>query len=87
MANFGKEVKPEPMIAKISHETLADMIGITRSRVSFFMNKFQKLGFIAYNGGIEVHSSLLNVVLHDERVLPRNTTRSKKQSLSERLSS
>jgi CRP/FNR family transcriptional regulator, cyclic AMP receptor protein len=54
------------MIAKISPETLADMIGTTRSRVSFFMNKFRKLGLIDYNGGIEVHSSLLNVVLHDE---------------------
>ena len=53
------------MIAKISQETLAEMIGTTRSRVSFFMNKFRKLGFIDYNGGIEVHSSLLNVVLHD----------------------
>jgi CRP/FNR family transcriptional regulator, cyclic AMP receptor protein len=59
----------EPILAKISQETLADMIGTTRSRVSFFMNKFRKLGFIDYNGGnggIEVHSSLLNVVLHDE---------------------
>ena len=66
LANFGKEEKPEPILAKISQGTLADMIGTTRSRVSFFMNKFQKLGFIDYNGGIEVHSSLLNVVLHDE---------------------
>ena len=66
LANFGKEGKPEPIIAKISQETLADMIGTTRSRVSFFMNKFRKLGFIDYNGGIEVHSSLLNVILHDE---------------------
>jgi CRP/FNR family cyclic AMP-dependent transcriptional regulator len=66
LANFGKEGKPEPMIAKISQETLAEMIGTTRSRVSFFMNKFRDLGLIAYNGGgIEVHSSLLNVVLHD----------------------
>src|SRR5207342_3366865 len=65
LANFGKEGKPEPIIAKISQETLAEMIGTTRSRVSFFMNKFRKLGFIKYNGGIEVHSSLLNVVLHD----------------------
>ena len=65
LANFGKEGKPEPVIAKISQETLAEMIGTTRSRVSFFMNKFRKLGFINYNGGIEVHSSLLNVVLHD----------------------
>jgi CRP-like cAMP-binding protein len=66
LANFGKEGKPETVIAKISQETLADMIGTTRSRVSFFMNKFRKLGFIDYNGGIEVHSSLLNVVLHDQ---------------------
>ena len=66
LANFGKEGKPEPMIAKISQETLAEMIGTTRSRVSFFMNKFRKLGFIDYNGGIEVHSSLLNVILHDQ---------------------
>ena len=70
LANFGKEAAPEPIIAKISQETLAEMIGTTRSRVSFFMNKFRKLGFIAYNGGveggIEIHSSLLNVVLHDQ---------------------
>jgi len=66
LANFGQEGKPMPMIAKISQETLAEMIGTTRSRVSFFMNKFRKLGFIDYNGGIHVHSSLLNVVLHDQ---------------------
>ena len=69
LANFGKEGKPEPVIARISQETLAEMIGTTRSRVSFFMNKFRKLGFIAYSSiedGIEVHSSLLNVVLHDQ---------------------
>jgi CRP/FNR family cyclic AMP-dependent transcriptional regulator len=66
LANFGKEGKPEPIIAKISQETLAEMIGTTRSRVSFFMNKFRKMGFIRYNGHIEVHSSLLNVVLHDD---------------------
>ena len=66
LANFGKDTKPEPIIAKISQETLAEMIGTTRARVSFFMNKFRKLGFIEYNGGIEVHSSLLNVVLHDQ---------------------
>jgi CRP/FNR family transcriptional regulator, cyclic AMP receptor protein len=66
LANFGKEEKPEPILAKISQETLADMIGTTRSRVSFFMNKFRKLGLIDYNGSIEVHSSLLNVVLHEE---------------------
>jgi CRP/FNR family transcriptional regulator, cyclic AMP receptor protein len=66
LAKFGKEGAPEPVIAKISQETLAEMIGTTRSRVSFFMNKFRKLGFIDYNGGIEVHSSLLNVVLYDQ---------------------
>jgi len=65
LAHFGKEGKPEPVIAKVSQETLAEMIGTTRSRVSFFMNKFRKLGFIDYNGGMHVHSSLLNVVLHD----------------------
>ena len=66
LANFGKDEKPEPILAKISQETLADMIGTTRSRVSFFMNKFRKLGLIDYNGSIEVHSSLLNVVLREE---------------------
>ncbi len=65
LANFGKEAKQEPLIATISQETLAEMIGTTRSRVSFFMNKFRKMGFIEYNGGLHVHSSLLNVVLHD----------------------
>jgi CRP-like cAMP-binding protein len=65
LAHFGKEGKPETVIARISQETLAEMIGTTRSRVSFFMNKFRKLGFIDYNGELHVHSSLLNVVLHD----------------------
>jgi CRP-like cAMP-binding protein len=65
LANFGKEGKPEPVIAKMSQETLAEIIGTTRSRVSFFMNRFRKLGFIEYNGGLHVHSSLLNIVLHD----------------------
>jgi len=65
LANFGKEGRPEPVIAKVSQETLAEMIGTTRSRVSFFMNKFRRLGFIKYNGHLEVHSSLLSVVLHD----------------------
>jgi CRP/FNR family transcriptional regulator, cyclic AMP receptor protein len=88
MANFGKEAKPEPLITKISQETLADMIGTTRSRVSFFMNKFLKLGFIDYNGGsIEVHNSLLNIVLHDERGPAHKPTRSWEQSRSERLMS
>jgi CRP-like cAMP-binding protein len=66
LANFGKEGKPEPIVGKFSQETLAEMIGTTRSRVSFFMNKFRKLGFIEYNGKIEVHNSLLNVVLYDK---------------------
>jgi CRP/FNR family cyclic AMP-dependent transcriptional regulator len=65
LANFGKEGKPETVIPKMSQETLAEIIGTTRSRVSFFMNRFRKLGFINYNGHLEVHSSLLNVVLHD----------------------
>jgi CRP-like cAMP-binding protein len=65
LAQFGKEGKPETVVPKISQETLAEMVGTTRSRVSFFMNRFRKLGFINYNGGLQVHSSLLNVVLHD----------------------
>ena len=65
LAHFGKEGIPETVVPKISQETLAAMIGTTRSRVSFFMNRFRKLGFIHYNGGLQVHSSLLNVVLHD----------------------
>ena len=65
MANFGKDGKPEEVIAKISQETLAEMIGTTRSRVSAFMNKFRKMGFIEYNGELKVHNSLLNVILHD----------------------
>jgi CRP/FNR family cyclic AMP-dependent transcriptional regulator len=66
LANFGQEGKSEPIIANISQETLAEMIGTTRSRVSFFMNKFRRLGFIDYNGQIEVHDSLLNLVLHEQ---------------------
>jgi CRP/FNR family transcriptional regulator, cyclic AMP receptor protein len=66
LANFGKEGRPEPLIAKISQETLAEMIGATRSRVSHFMNKFRESGFIDYNGRVEVHSSLLSVVLADQ---------------------
>jgi CRP/FNR family cyclic AMP-dependent transcriptional regulator len=66
LANFGKEGKPEPIVGKYSQETLAEMIGTTRSRVSLFMNKFRKLGLIDYNGHLEVHSSLLNVVLRDD---------------------
>jgi CRP/FNR family cyclic AMP-dependent transcriptional regulator len=66
LANFGKEGKPEPIVGKITQEMLAEMIGTTRARVSFFMNKFRKLGFINYNGNLEVHSSLLNMVLHEK---------------------
>ncbi len=65
MAEFGQPGTTETLIPKISQETLAEMIGTTRSRVSFFMNRFRKLGFIDYNGGIKVHKSLLNVILHD----------------------
>src|SRR5687767_15488565 len=70
-ANFGKEGRPETVITKISQETLAEMVGTTRSRVSTFMNKFRQLGFIKYNGDLEVHNSLLNVVLHDQPELRR----------------
>jgi CRP-like cAMP-binding protein len=65
LAHFGKEGKPEKVVTQVSQEVLAEMIGTTRSRVSFFMNRFRKLGFIHYNGGLQVHSSLLHVVLHD----------------------
>ena len=65
LANFGKEGSPQTVIPKMSQETLAEIIGTTRSRVSFFMNRFRKLGFIEYNGGLKINSSLLNVVLHD----------------------
>jgi CRP-like cAMP-binding protein len=77
MANFGKESKPEPVIGKISQETLAEMVGTTRSRVSMFMNKFRKLGFIEYNGSLEVHNSLLNVVLHDNPHLRKREEKTK----------
>ena len=66
LANFGKEGKPEPITTRISQTTLAEMIGTTRARVSFFMNKFRKMGLIDYNGHLVVHTSLLNVVLHDD---------------------
>jgi CRP/FNR family cyclic AMP-dependent transcriptional regulator len=65
LANFGKEGIPEEVIPKMSQETLAEIVGTTRSRVSFFMNRFRKLGFIEYNGSLKIHSSLLNVILHD----------------------
>src|SRR6187200_1496892 len=73
MANFGKEGRPEPVLAKISQTTLAEMIGTTRSRVSFFMNKFRKLGFTDYNGDLQVHNSLLNVILHDDPAIRMGT--------------
>jgi CRP/FNR family transcriptional regulator, cyclic AMP receptor protein len=66
LANFGKEDAPEPIVGKFSQEILAEMIGTTRSRVSFFMNRFRKLGYIKYNGKLEIHNSLLNVVLYDK---------------------
>ncbi|GMO97641.1 Crp/Fnr family transcriptional regulator [Bradyrhizobium sp. TM239] len=72
LANFGKDGASQPIAAQISQETLAEMIGTTRSRVSFFMNKFRKLGFITYNGKIEVHSSLLNAVLYDKPEIVRD---------------
>jgi CRP/FNR family transcriptional regulator, cyclic AMP receptor protein len=71
MANFGKEGKTEPVIPKISQETLAEIVGTTRSRVSTFMNRFRELGFIHYNGDLEVHNSLLNVILHDKPQIRR----------------
>jgi len=72
LANFGKDGSPQPIKVRVSQETLAEMIGTTRSRVSFFMNKFRKLGLISYNGEIEVHNSLLNAVLHDKPQIQRN---------------
>ena len=66
LANFGKEGRPQPIVGKISQEPLAEMIGTTRARVSFFMNKFRRLGYIDYNGDVKVHNSLLNVVLYDK---------------------
>jgi CRP-like cAMP-binding protein len=83
LANFGKEGKPEPIVAKVSQETLAEMIGTTRSRVNFFMNKFRKLGFISYNGKLEVHSSLLSVVLTDQPPL-KNKTKSPPRGATKR---
>jgi CRP-like cAMP-binding protein len=71
LANFGKEGRPEPIVAKVNQETLAEMIGTTRSRVNYFMNKFRNLGFIEYNGTIKVHSSLLSVIVHDQQQIKR----------------
>lgn len=72
MANFDKEGRPEPVVAKVSQQTLAEMIGTTRSRVSFFLNKFRKLGFIDYNGKLIVHNSLLNMILHESPRIRRD---------------
>jgi len=72
LANFGKDGTPTPIAGKISQETLAEMIGTTRARVSFFMNKFRRLGFIDYNGNLEVNNSLLNAVLHDKPEIKSN---------------
>jgi CRP-like cAMP-binding protein len=77
LANFGKEGRPTPIAGKISQEMLAEMIGTTRARVSFFMNKFRRLGFIEYNGKLEVHNSLLNVVLHDKPEIATNGSRAR----------
>ena len=71
LANYGNEGKLEPILAQISQETLEEMIGTTRSRVSLFMNRFRKLGFISHNGHIEVHKSLLNLVLHEQPHIER----------------
>jgi CRP-like cAMP-binding protein len=65
LARYGKEDQPQGLLPKVSQETLAEMVGTTRSRVNFFMNKFRKLGFIHYNGGLQVHKSLLSIVLHE----------------------
>jgi CRP/FNR family cyclic AMP-dependent transcriptional regulator len=77
LAHFGKEGIPQPILADIGQETLAEMIGTTRSRVSYFMNKFRKLGLISYNGKIEVHNSLLNAVLHEKPEIERDDPSSK----------
>ena len=77
LAHFGKEGRPQPILLDMSQETLAEMIGTTRSRVSYFMNKFRKLGLISYNGKIEVHNSLLNAVLHDKPEIERDDAANK----------
>ena len=77
LAHFGKEGTPQPILVDISQETLAEMIGTTRSRVSYFMNKFRKLGLISYNGKIEVYNSLLNAVLHEKPEIERDDPSSK----------
>ena len=82
LANFGKEGEPEPVLAKISQETLAEIIGTTRSRVSFFMNKFRRLGLIDYNGQIEVHRSLLNVVLHEKPEISKSNGKASRAAVA-----
>ena len=77
LAHFGKEGRPQPILVEISQETLAEMIGTTRARVNYFMNKFRKLGLISYNGKIEVHNSLLNAVLHDKPEIKRDGSATK----------
>jgi predicted XRE-type DNA-binding protein len=71
LANYGKEDRPEPIVPKINQETLAEMIGTSRTRVNHFMNKFRQLGFIDYNGDIKVHRSLLNMLLHEKQQMER----------------
>jgi len=87
LARFGKEGKPETVVPKISQETLAEIVGTTRSRVSYFMNKFRRLGFIEYNGELSVHSALLNVILYDKtpeprRGISRSTSRAVRPAIS-----
>jgi CRP/FNR family cyclic AMP-dependent transcriptional regulator len=77
LAHFGTDGRPQPILLDVSQETLAEMIGTTRSRVSYFMNKFRKLGLISYNGKIEVHNSLLNAVLHEKPEIKRDDPSSK----------
>ena len=85
LANFGKEGSPQPISPNISQGTLAEMVGTTRSRVSYFMNKFRKLGLISYNGHIEVHNSLLSAVLHEKPLLrEREYERGPKETASAR---
>ena len=83
LANFGKEGSPQIISPNISQETLAEMIGTTRSRVSFFMNKFRNLGFISYNGKIEVHNSLLNAVLYDKPQINRDPNEAQEDQKTE----
>src|ERR1700675_3609685 len=75
LGNFGKEGSKQPIKVRVSQETLAEMIGTTRSRVSFFMNKFRKLGFVSYNGEIEVHTSMLSAVLHERPDIKREDSK------------